>query len=113
MASKKTIAPGERVPVTFTEEGHAFILAETLIDDDLTEPLRAATASRGRVTVRLTLDDLEELEGFVAEAANHAGDRAVEARFDRILESLGAELARYEEVDWGAGSHGAAPARDA
>ncbi|QDU83746.1 hypothetical protein Pla163_08470 [Planctomycetes bacterium Pla163] len=47
MASKKTIAPGERVAFTFTEEDHAFIFAETLIDDDLTEPLRAAT-SRGR-----------------------------------------------------------------
>jgi len=101
MAARKVIAHGERVPVKLSEAERTLIQEETFVGDDLLTPLQAAGAARGHVTVMLSLDDVEELEGFVAASANHCDDRKLETRLDRIFEKLHDVLERYDEAEPG------------
>ena len=75
------------------------IIEETLAPDDLTNRLRLVR-SRGKTPVYgFTLDELDELAGYVAAEANHAKKRRLEKDLDRIFERIGSILDTYTEEE--------------
>ena len=46
------------------------------------EPLRRAVAKGRKLVVKFTLNDLEELRGYIAAEANHAEDKKLQKELD-------------------------------
>ena len=70
MAKKKQIKPGETVTLKLSKEQADLIVEHTLIDDDLLAIIYHSKLRDNVVAVRCTLDQLEELAGYVAAEAN-------------------------------------------
>jgi hypothetical protein len=49
--------------------------------------------------LRMSLDDIEVIQGYVAAEANHAKDRRLRKRLDQIFDKLQKYLDTYEEAD--------------
>jgi hypothetical protein len=68
------IKPDEKVTLELNERERELI-QNTFADDDLTGRLRVVPKPGERPVFRFTLDDLDELAGFVASEANHAKNK--------------------------------------
>jgi len=94
---KKKIAYGERVPVRISVAEGKLIKEHTYVGRDVHDHIDQATASGSRLVMMLSLDEVEDLDGFVAAASNHCDDSKLEARLDRVFDKLGSILDRYVE----------------
>jgi hypothetical protein len=88
---RKRVRPSEKVPLMLSHRERELILDHTFADDELTAPLRVGSGSNKTSIYSFTLDDLEELMGYVAAEANHAKDKKLQKDLDRLF-------ARMEEV---------------
>jgi hypothetical protein len=75
------------------------IIEETFAPDDLTNRLRLARSGGKTPVYGFTLDELDELAGYVAAEANHAKNRRLEKDLDRIFERIGSILDTYTEEE--------------
>jgi hypothetical protein len=58
----------------------------------------AVAEQRGTgVIARFTLDDLDELRGYIAATANHCNDRKLRRELDALFARLTAEIDRYDD----------------
>jgi len=96
---RKTVRPGEKVPLKLSNRECKLILERTFADDDLTAPLRVAPASSKTSVYSFTLDDLEELMGYVAAEANHAKDKNLQKELDHLFERMQTVLESYTDED--------------
>ncbi len=64
------------------------IADETFAPDYLTNRLRLVLVGEKRPAVSFTLDEWEELHGYVAAAANHCQNRKLEDELYRICERV-------------------------
>src|SRR5204863_10039571 len=72
----------------------------TLADDDLTGRLRIVRRPGEPPVYRFTLDDLEELAGYVAAEANHAKNKELERQLHWLYARIAAVLDSYtDETD--------------
>ncbi len=94
---KKRIAPGTALPLKLTDQERELILKRSFAPDDLTRRLRIVPPSGKLAIVTYTLDDLDELAGYVAAEANHAKDRKLEKEWDKIFAKIGAILEAYTD----------------
>lgn len=97
----KRVRPGEKVPLKLSARERELILEHTFADDELTAPLRIAPASNKASVYCFTLDDLEELMGYVAAEANHAKDKKLQKELDRLFERMEEVLNSYTDEDDG------------
>jgi hypothetical protein len=95
---RQTARPGEKVPLMSNRECK-LILERTFAHDDLTAPLRVALASGKTSVYSFTLDDLEELMGYVAAEANHAKDKNLQKELDHLFERMQTVLESYTDED--------------
>src|SRR5947199_4134156 len=84
----KRIEPDERVPIRLSDRDRDLILNRTFAGGDLERRIRVATADGLGVVVNLTLDDLDELLGFVAAEANHSKDPRMAKQLYKLHERL-------------------------
>jgi DNA-binding MarR family transcriptional regulator len=84
----KRIEPGERIPIRLSDRDRNLILNCTFVGGDLERRIRIATADGSGVVVNLTLDDLDELLGFVAAEANHSKDPRMAKQLYKLHERL-------------------------
>ena len=91
------IRVGERVPVKVSVAQRDLIDEHTLVEPELLRLLDDGTMGAAEVSVRLTLDDLEELIGFVCFEANHTEDRKLQRRLDEISGHLQSIVDLYVE----------------
>ena len=96
---RKRVRPGEKVPLKLSIRERELILEHTFADDELTAPLRIAPASGKTSVYSFTLDDLEELMGYVAAEANHAQDKKLQKELDRLFERMQTVLQSYTDED--------------
>jgi hypothetical protein len=75
---RKQIEVGERVSLELTERERDLIMKHTFADSDLTDRLRILPSPGRRPFYRFTLDDLDELAGYVAAEANHTKIKKLE-----------------------------------
>ena len=66
----KPVLPGQKVPLKLSARERELILEHTFADDELTAPLHVVPTSDEAAVYAFTLDDLEELAGYVAAEAN-------------------------------------------
>jgi hypothetical protein len=107
----KRIEPGERIPIRLSNRARAVILERTFVGGDLERRIRVAPANGECVVIDLTLDDLDELLGFVAAEANHSKDPRIAKHLYGIHERLQQIEATYtDEPDEPADPHRPNPA---
>jgi len=97
---KRRIKPDEPVPVSFSVRERDLVLDHTLAGGEIVEALQTARVARGRCAVRYTLEDLDELLGFVAAEANHSKDKKLRAELDALYDRLQAEMQSYDDGQW-------------
>ena len=90
MKHKKMILPGQEIEIKLSLRERDLIRDHTFADEELTDRLELALMDGDRIVVRYSLDDLDELLGFIAVEANHAKDKKLqkelEALYDRLVE---------------------------
>jgi hypothetical protein len=91
------VKPDERVPLELNEREQELILEHTFADDELTNRLRVVSKKGQRPIFRFTLDDLDELGGFVAAEANHTKDKRLRKELDRLFDRIQTTLDRYTD----------------
>ena len=90
MASSKPkyLKPGEKAVVKLTVEQVDLIVERTFIDEHILASKHAAKVWDGVLTIRCTLDQLEELAGCAAAEANNTKDRNLRRRLDAISDEI-------------------------
>jgi len=95
----RRIKPGERVPITFTARERLLVVDHTFADGEIVEPLEAARDRQGKCVVRYTLDDLDELLGYIAAEANHSKGK-IQAELDALYDRLQTQMQAYDDGQW-------------
>ena len=90
---RQPIAVGEKIPVQLDDRERELILNHTFAGEDLTDRLRIVASPGRPPSYRFTLDELEELAGYVAAEANHAKIKKLEKELHRLF----ARIAEVEE----------------
>jgi hypothetical protein len=98
--ARKKIKPGSTIDVRFTLRERELIVDETFPGRNLTERLALAPLQGRTLVVHYTLDDLDELVGFVAAAANHTDDEMLHEELNALFERLMVELGSYDDGGW-------------
>lgn len=75
------------------------ILNHSLADPELTDRLRVVPTPDEPPMYHFTLDDLDELAGYVAAEANHAKDKKLQKEWDRLYARLADVLESYTDGD--------------
>ena len=99
MKQKKKIASNEKIPVKLSINDRDLLLEKTFIDTEHIELLKSAKQRSGMITVDLTLDDLDDMLGYIAFEANHTDDSNLEAAFDEMYDRLSEIESMYELTD--------------
>lgn len=93
---KKKIPYGTKLPVKLTLRGRDLILDETFCDTRL---LKIAVVTGKGITVEWSLDDIEDVQGFIAAEANHTKNRKLERELDKLFDKLQVYLDSYNDQD--------------
>jgi hypothetical protein len=91
----KVLPSSGKIRITFTERQRDLLLNHTFADDAYAKRL-VAVASSKKLAGEYTLDDLDDMLGFIAEAANHSETRLLEDRLDALYDKLEKIVARYD-----------------
>src|SRR5438128_10147364 len=94
---RKKIKQGQKVAVGFKPRERTLVLEYTFAGPELTRALRRAQLVEGRHVVRYTLDDLDELLGFVAAEANHSTDKKLRRELDALYVKVRREVESYDD----------------
>src|ERR1051325_10602037 len=94
---RKQIAVGEKVPLELTERERDLIMKHTFASSDLTDRLRVVPGPGRRPFYRFTLDDLDELAGYVAAEANHAKVKKLEKELRQLYGRIADVLDSYTD----------------
>lgn len=93
------IRPDEKVPVELNARERELIVNETFADDELTARLRLIPPPNEPPVFRFTLDEMDELAGYVATEANHAQDKKRQKEWDRLSARLNDVLDDYTDEE--------------
>jgi len=93
---KKNIPYGEKLPVLFTQKEMGILHEYVLYSSP--EPLNGKV-SGNKIKVILSLDDIEDLMGYVAAEANHTNDKKLENALDKIFTRLNDYLSKYDDQE--------------
>jgi hypothetical protein len=97
MKRRKQIAVAEKVPLELTERERDLIMKHTFAGSDLTDRLRIVPSPGRRPFYRFTLDDLEELAGYVAAEANHAKVKKLEKELHQLCSRIADALETHTD----------------
>jgi len=93
---KKVIQAGSTIEVRLSAREIEDIRERTYADPNFGT---AAVPSGANYVIRMTLEHIEIVQGYVAAEANHAKDRRLQKRLEQICDKLEEYLEAYEEVD--------------
>jgi len=97
---RKKIKRGQKVEVSLSPRERVLVLEHTFTGAELTTALRRAQLERGKYMVRYTLDDLDELLGFVAAEANHSTDKKLRKELDALYARVRRQMESYDDGLW-------------
>jgi hypothetical protein len=75
------------------------LLEHTVADPDYTERLRPASGGQG-LAGEYTLDDLEDMLGYIAAEANHTEDKKLCRELDALYDRLLRIQRSYDDGNW-------------
>lgn len=93
---RKKIPYGTKLPVTLTLRERDIIRDETFCDPNFA---RLAIVESKGLRVDLSLDDIEEIQGYVAAEANHTKNKKLQKELDRLFDKLQVYLDTYDDQD--------------
>lgn len=96
---RKRIRPGDKIPFELSDRERDLILTHTFAGDDLTGPLRVVQGPGQPRAYHFTLDDLDELAGYVAAEANHAKNKKLGQELHRLHARIAAILESHTDQD--------------
>ena len=97
--NRKKIEPDEKVTVRMTARDRELLLEHTLGDAEYAERLDSAPNGKGLVGL-YTLDDLEDILGYVAAQANHTEDKKLRRELDALYDRLLRTQESFDDGNW-------------
>src|SRR5271166_3115656 len=95
MTRKKQMKSGDKVGLTLTHAERMLILnAMHGLTKEIRDVMRATPTAQ---PVMLTLDDLDDFDGYVAAEANQMKDKKLRQRLDAISEKIQMHLDRHDD----------------
>jgi hypothetical protein len=91
---RKSIPSGTKLPVTLTLRERDLIRDETYCDPDFA---KCAVVDGAGIRVELSLDEIEEILGYVAATANHTKNAKLRKELNRLFDKLQVFLGTYDE----------------
>ncbi|MBW2124083.1 MAG: hypothetical protein JRH07_19880 [Deltaproteobacteria bacterium] len=85
--SRREIQPDEKITVRMTERDRELLQEHTFCDPEYAERLRPASNGEGLVG-EYTLDELDDILGYVAAEANHTEDEELRRELDALYDRL-------------------------
>ncbi len=98
--ARKKIDPGDKIEVTFTGRERELVLEHALAGPDVTDSLANAGQAGGRFLLHYTLEDLEELLGYIAAEANHCKSKKLQKELDALHERLQRLMESFDDGQW-------------
>ena len=98
---RKRIAADEKVALELSDRERDLIMKHTFAGDELTYRLRVVPRPGEPPLYRFTLDDLDELAGYVAAEANHAKVKKLEKELRLLYARIAVVLESYTDEDGG------------
>jgi len=95
---KKKISYETKLPVKFTMAERNLIREHTFYYPNFGN-LAALEGIGKQIRVDMSLEDIEELQGYVAAEANHTSDSKLQTKLDRIFEKLQKFLDTYDDQE--------------
>ncbi len=83
------------IEIKFTPQERDLIIDHTFTGPDLIKRLQIAEIKGGRLIVKYSTNDLDELIGFIAAEANHTDDKKIEKKLDRLFDKLNSIFEKY------------------
>ena len=78
----------DEIEINITPEERDLILDLTFADEVLTDRLKIAEMRGKHLVARYSISDLDDLIGFIAAEANHAEDKKLQKKLDRLIDKL-------------------------
>ena len=97
--NRRRIHPDEKIAVRMTARDRRLLLDHTLGDPEYANRLRPAS-NAGALVGEHTLDDLEDMLGYIAAEANHTEDRALQRALDALYDRLLRVQRSYDDGNW-------------
>ena len=91
---RKKIPYGTKLPVRLSLRERDLIREKTYCDPDFA---KLALVDGAGIRVELSLDEIEEIQGYVAAEANHCGDKKLQKELDALFEKLQKFLDSYDD----------------
>lgn len=88
MNSRKSQKQEQKIPVKLSKQERELIINKTFAGPDLTDRLRLTSVSSTEPVFRFTLDELDELVGYIAAEANHTKSKRLERELDRLYDRI-------------------------
>ena len=100
MNGRRHIEPNDTVPLLLTPaQRDAVLCVEVFALPELEDKLRFAVVKGKRLHFQFTLDELDELQGYVAAAANHTGSRKLQRTLDAVFDKIQKLLDTYTDEE--------------
>jgi hypothetical protein len=99
MSRRRKIQPDEKVTVRLSARHRTLLLEHTFGDPQYAETLRPAPTGKGLVG-DYTLDDLEDMLGYIAAEANHTEDKKLRRELDALYDRLLRTQRSYDDGNW-------------
>jgi repressor LexA len=96
---RKQIKPEARLAFGLTAKERDLVVERAFLDPEIEKRLRTAEPSGSKLTVGLTLDDLDDLAGCVAAEANHCADKRVRRVLDAVFDRLTKLEGQYNDEE--------------
>lgn len=85
----------DKIEINFTIGERDLILNHTFADPEITDRLKIAEVKNKKIRATFSLDEIEDLAGFVAAEANHSIDRKLQKQLDKLYDKLSAIEDKY------------------
>lgn len=96
---RKMIKPNDKLALLVRHSERRVLLDGALLPPDIEKGVRLGEAQKDGTVARFTLDDLDELAGYVAAEANHSKDKKAQRELDRLFERIQALLDAHTDED--------------
>jgi hypothetical protein len=97
MIRKKPIPSSSKLSIGFTERQRDLLMNHTLVRDSYWRRLRAKEGHR-KLFGAFTMDELEDMLGFLAEGASHVETKRLQDQLDALSDKIEKIVERYESV---------------
>ena len=78
----------KEIVVKITEKERDLILEHTFAGKDLTKQIMVAELSGKYLLAKYTIEDLDELVGYIAAESNHTEDIKIQKQLDKLFEKM-------------------------